>query len=231
MTVPRRRRTRGYPLAGLVGLEGSQAHIWDLYSESVKLNREVQGAPGYGLYESIVEALRPAIVRGVRSILIATPDNKEYGSFIDHLRRRHSWLFRSGSQGRTVFAQLSRPATSPEQVRSLVKSEEFKEKLAAVLGEDLLHILNLLDQRLSDSQGVETMLFSLKEVEAAVYRDGKSVEYILVTERFRDQNRGRIERLLQMASNKKMKTRIILRDTSAEARVSQFGGLLCLLRE
>lgn len=225
----RRRRARGYPLAQLVGLEEGYARLWDLYSQSVKPSSEVHVTAGYQLYESIVEALRPAVAQGVTSVLIATPDEKQYSSFIEHLRRRHGWLLRSSSASRTAFAHILKPASSPEQVRDLAKSEEFKKKLEALLEEDQLHIISLLEERLNTREGVKTLLFSMEDVEDAVYRASKHVESILVTERFRDANRRRIDRLLQIAINKKMKTKIIRKGTAADARISQFGGLLCIL--
>jgi stalled ribosome rescue protein Dom34 len=92
-------------------------------------------------------------------------------------------------------------------------------------------VMGVLEKRLNDSEGIETLLFALGEVEAAVYGGERSPEYILVTEVFRSRNRRRAERLLQVAANKGVRTRIVRADTSAGARVTQFGGLVCMLRE
>ena len=91
--------------------------------------------------------------------------------------------------------------------------------------------MGVLEKHLNDPGGIETLLFTLKEVEGAVYGGEKSPEYVLVTEVFRSRNRRRIDRLLQMAANKNIKTRIVKPDTPVGARLAQFGGLVCMLRE
>ena len=89
----------------------------------------------------------------------------------------------------------------------------------------------VLEKRLNDPEGIETLLFTLKEVENAVYGGEESPEYVLVTEVFRSRNRRRVDRLLQVAGNKGVRTRIVRADTSAGVRMTQFGGLVCMLGE
>jgi stalled ribosome rescue protein Dom34 len=91
--------------------------------------------------------------------------------------------------------------------------------------------MGVLEKRLNDPEGIETLLSALGDVEDAVYRSERSPEYILVTEVFRSRNRRRAGRLLQVAANKNVRTRIVKADTSAGARVTKFGGLVCMLRE
>jgi len=67
-------------------------------------------------------------------------------------------------------------------------------------------------------------------VENAVYRDDRSPDYILITEDFRLKHRRRINRLLQVAANKDVKTRIIKSDTPEATRITQLGGLVCMLK-
>ena len=86
-------------------------------------------------------------------------------------------------------------------------------------------------ERLNDPEGIEALLFTLEEVENAVYGNVRSPEYILVTELFRSKNRRRTQRLLQVATNKNIRTAIIKPNTPAGARMAQFGGLVCMLRE
>jgi len=231
MPVPRRRRRRGYPVAILIGLEGNQAFIWDVYSESVKPGERIRGDDGYNFYESIVDIIRPSVKRGIKSILIAAPHKNDYQKFMNHIGKHQGWLLRGWSLNTVSFEHIPAPAFTADQVRDLVKARGFMEKFTEVYQEDLQQVMNVLEKRLNDLKGIETLLFTLKEVENAVYGDDESPEYILITELFRTKNRRRTQRLLHVAANKNIKTRIIKQDTPAGARITQLGGLVCMVRE
>jgi stalled ribosome rescue protein Dom34 len=76
------------------------------------------------------------------------------------------------------------------------------------------------------------VLYSLKEIEAKIYSQEKRSEsrtdYLLLTDKYLagSKQKNRIHRLLQIAKNKKMKTRIINAETPAGTRISQFGGIV-----
>ena len=61
----------------MVGLEARRAVLWHVFSEVVKLDGiverggESENGKLYDFHESIVNALRPALREGVRSIVIA----------------------------------------------------------------------------------------------------------------------------------------------------------------
>jgi stalled ribosome rescue protein Dom34 len=129
-----------------------------------------------------------------------------------------------------TFEHIPEPAMNSGQVRELVKSPGFKGRLSEVTQGDIQQVMDVLEKRLNDPEGIETLLFTLKEVENAVYRGEEIPEYVLVTEVFRSRNGRRVDRLLQMAANKDVKTRIVKADTSAGTRINQFGGLVCMLR-
>lgn len=226
--MPRRRRRRGYPVAMLIGLEGDRASTWDIYSESVKSGPRIQGEDRYNFYESIVDALRPGIKEGVKSILIAAPNEKDYSAFMDHIRKHQGWLLGGWSLNTATFTHIQEPAMSARQVRELVGTRGFREKLAEASQGDIQQVMGVLEKRLNDPEGIETVLFTLKEVEEAVYGNGETPEYILVTELFLSRNRRRTTRLLQVAANRDIGTRIIGPDTPAGARIAQFGGLVCM---
>jgi len=229
--MPRRRRRRGYPAAILIGLEGDQAIVWDVYSESVKLGKRIRGDDEYSFYESIVDVLRPRIEDGVKGMLIAAPDEKDYQGFMNHITKHQGWLLGGWSLNTVTFEHVPASAMNADQVRDLVKTHGFKEKLAEVTGGDIRRVMSVLERRLNDPEGIEALLFTLEEVENAVYGNERSPEYILVTELFRFKNRRRTQRLLQVAANKNVRTVIIKPDTPAGARITQFGGLVCMLRE
>lgn len=227
--MPRCRRRRGYPLAILVGLDGSQAALWSVFSESVKPGERVQEDDEYNFYESIVDALRPSMKQGIKSILIAAPDEKDYQGFLNHIRRHQSWLIDGMGTNTITLERLPKPAMEPHQVRELVRKRGFREKLSEVYRGDIKQVMNVLERHLNNPDEIETLLFTLGEVENAVYRDNGSPDYILVTEDFLSKHRRRTQRLLQIAANKDVKTRIITDGTPAASRIAQFGGLVCML--
>jgi len=216
-------------VAILIGLEGNQAVTWGIYSESVKPGKRIQGDDEYIFFESIVDTLRPSLKQGIKSVLIAATDEKGYQDFMNHIRKHQSWLLKGWSLNTATFERIPESAMNADQVRDLVKAHGFKEKLSEVAQGDIRQVMNILEKRLNDPEGIEMVLFTLKEVENAVYGNEKSPEYILVTELFRSQNRRRTDRLLQIAANKNVKTRIVKPGTPAGARIAQFGGLVCML--
>jgi stalled ribosome rescue protein Dom34 len=229
--MSRRRGRRGYPLALLVGLEGPRASTWEVYSESVREGKRIQGEDDYSFYESIVDALRPAVKQGVRSVLVAAPDERDYGKLMAHIGRHQGWLLGGWSLNTVAFERLSQKAMDIEHVRELVRSRGFRERLTETTRADVRGVMEALERRISDPEGIETLLFTLEEVEAAIRGDEGGPEYILLTEAFRDRHRRRINRLLQIASSRGIKTRVVGIDTSAGARIIQLGGLVCMLRE
>ncbi len=229
MPMPRRRRRRGYPLAVLVGLEGSRAALWSVFSESVKPGERLQGDDEYNFYESVVDALRPSIKQGIKSVLVAAPDEKDYQGFVNHIRRHQSWLLNGKGPNSTAFVHLFERATENRQVRELVRSRGFKQKLTEVYRDDVKQVMGVLESRLNDPDGIEALLFTLEDVEDVMYRGDRSPSYILVTEDFLSKHRRRTQRLLQIAANKEVKTRIIKHGTPAAARIAQLGGLVCML--
>jgi stalled ribosome rescue protein Dom34 len=80
------------------------------------------------------------------------------------------------------------------------------------------------------------VLFSLEEAEGVIYSQeisGKAKpEYLLLTDSYLagDKRKVRLNRLLQIAQNKKIKTRIVNKESPAGIRLNQLGGLVCLLK-
>ena len=228
--MPRRRGRRGYPLALLVGLEGHRASTWDVYSESVREGRRIRGEDEYNFYEAIVDALRPAVKQGVRSVLVAAPDEKDYEKLMAHIGRHQGWLLGGWSLNTVTFERLSQRAMDAEQVRELVRAKGFKERLVETTQMDTRGVMEALERLMSDPEGIESLLFTLEEIEMAIRGDNGGLEYILLTEAFRDRHRRRVDRLLQIASSRGIKTRVVRPDTPAGSRITQLGGLVCMLR-
>jgi len=111
-----------------------------------------------------------------------------------------------------------------------VKTKEFHKLIAETTSDEVDLIIDALEKRLRTVNSDSAVLFSLKEIEDRVYDqkrdDDSETKYLILTDKYladsRDKNR--INRLLQIANNKKVKTRIINAETSAGNRVSQLGG-------
>jgi stalled ribosome rescue protein Dom34 len=148
-----------------------------------------------------------------------------------HIGRHQGWLLGGWSLNTVAFERLSQRAMDAEQVRGLVRVGGFMERLANVTQADVRGVMEALERRMSDPEGIETLLFTLEEVEDAIRGDEGCPEYILLTEAFRDKHRRRADRLLQIASGRGIKTRVVGPDTPAGARITQLGSLVCMLRE
>ncbi|MFH2111496.1 MAG: hypothetical protein ABIJ47_09590 [Candidatus Bathyarchaeota archaeon] len=226
--MPRRRR--GYPVAVLIGLNQDHATLWDVFSESVKPGPKVYEASKYALHEAIVNHLRPRFSEGVKTVLAAAENGDLYEGFMAHIRKHHSWLLKGWELNTVTFIRLEEPASDAEEVRRLVSTPMFKSKLLEASEGDLNQVMGALERRLSSPEGIETVVFSLEDAEAAVYSEAPP-EYLLVLEAFQRKHARRTMRLLQVAQNRNVKTRVIPAGSSHTARLSQFGGLVCMLRD
>lgn len=212
----------------LIGLEGRKASLWNIFSESVQPRSQLHGEDAYSFYESVVDHLRPCVKQGIKSILVAAPSDRDYTEFMGHLEKHQGWLLKGWSLNTVTFERIPEPAMSIDQVRALVKSESFKEKLSSLQEDDVKPVIDALEKLLNDPEGIQRILFTIKEAEDAVYRKDPRPEYILVTEKFRSIHIRRVERLLQVASNRGIKTMIVKENTPAGIRLTQFGGLVCI---
>lgn len=231
---------RGYPVAILVGIEQTQAVLWKIFSHvakqeaSISLNGSRADSKAlYSFHEAIVNALRPTLKEGVRSIIIASPQKTNYGQeFLSHLRGHHAWLF-SGTNKATIN-EITGSAVTPTQVENLTSTQTFKELITQTTTQETENLRELLEKRLNTAD--QFVLFSLEEAENAVYSPeivGKPTpEYLLLTNNYLAGNRrrNRVHRLMQIAQNKKIKTRIVSEESPAGVRLNQLGGLVCLLK-
>ncbi len=242
MTRKRRDYKRGYPLAVLVGLEEGRAVLWRVFSEVVKPDsmverpRESQREDLYAFHESIVNALRPALREGVRSVIIAAPARTDYAMrFLDHIRRHHGWLLREGPSA-VAFGELVGSAGQLHEVHELVRTKAFRDAIRETTSRDAENIAAVLEKSLDSHDSGMVVLYSLKEIEDLVYGrpDKKSLrpEHVVLTNMYLKDtmNKGRIQKLLQISKNIGVKTTIVNAETRTGSRLSQFGGLVCLAK-
>jgi stalled ribosome rescue protein Dom34 len=232
---------RGYPVAVLAGIEQNTAAIWKIYSQVAKPDQTIrlEGTRSdskalYSFHEAIINALRPTLKEGVKSIIIAAPQKTSYSQdFMTHVKGHHAWLF-SGAN-KATFKLLVGSAVTHAQVSNLTSSGEFKQSVSDSTLEETENIRELVEKRLIQPERL--VLFSLEEAEDAIYGPEPPVgkpkpEYLLLTDTYLagEKRRGRLNRLMQIAQNKKIKTRIVNAESPAGARLNQLGGLVCLLK-
>lgn len=227
-------------MALLVGFEDDHAVLWRIFSRVVKLSLrlELEGKRTdekvlYNFHESVVDGLKPALKEGVRTIVVTAPARTTYAKdFVEHVRKHHRYLIQSKTPNRANFAELVGSANDDIKVAELAKTKEFTDLIAETTSEEADQVVNSLDKHLYGTGNNSVVLYSLKEIEDNIYSQEKSREfrtdYLLLTEKYLagSKQKNRIHRLLQIAKNKKVKTRIINSETPAGTRISQFGGIV-----
>lgn len=228
--MPRRRRRRGYPLAILIGLENKKAFFWNVFSNSIKSGSVIVWKNNeYNFFEGLIDELRPQIKQGVKTVLLVSESNKKHEGFMGHIRKHQGWMLKGYELNRVSFQFIEGSAKDIDSVTELVNESGFKASVRRGADEDLNVVMSVFEKRVSSREGIEELWFSLNEVEDAVFA-GMEAEYLIITQEFQERHRRRTQRLLQIAENKGVKTKIIPHGSKHVARISQFGGLILLLK-
>jgi stalled ribosome rescue protein Dom34 len=231
---------RGYPVAVLVGVEQEHAAIWHIFSQVAKqqqtipLNSERKDQKVlYSFHETIINALRPVLKEGVRSIIVASPPRTSYAQeFLSHIKAHHSWLLQGTNKA--SFSQITGSASAPSQVATLTKTSAFKQLIEENATEETENLLEILEKRLNKTDHL--VLFSLQEAEVLILNlqaPGKpQPEYLLLTDDYLASSRqkNRVNRLMQIAAKNGVKTRVINAESKAGMRLTQLGGIVCLAK-
>ena len=231
---------RGYPVAVLVGIEPDYAAIWYIYSQVAKHQQTLHLANRndskalYGFHENIINALRPVLKEGVRSIVIASPPRTTFsGDFLGHIKAHHNWLVQGAN--RASLAQVTGSSSTPQQVTSLIRTAEFKQLIQENVDQETENLLEILERRLSKADNL--VLFSLQEAENLILNPqapGKpQPEYLMLTNTYlvTSRQKNRVNRLMQIAANSGVKTRVISAESNAGIRLTQLGGIVCLAKQ
>lgn len=230
---------RGYPVAVLVGIEADHAALWQIFSQVAKhqqtipLNNRKDQKTLYSFHENIINALRPVLKEGVRSVIIASPPRSTYSTdFMCHIKAHHTWL----NQGinKASISQITGSASAPQQVAALTKTATFKQLIQENAEEETENLLEILERRLSKTDNL--VLFSLQEAENLILNSqsqGKpKPEYLMLTNTYLAETRqkNRVNRLMQIAAREGVKTRVIDVESTAGKRLTQLGGIVCLAK-
>ncbi len=240
--TPKPSYRRGYAVAIIIGLSENSAGLWHIYSEVAKpmVTLRLEGnrnnvKAAYNFHEDIVNALRPTLNQGVRSLILVSPPRTVYAQeLIEHVRRHHAWL----TQGRNkvTFVEMTGSAVTRAEVYALTKNSIFNKIIQDATVQETENLLDLLENRLSDSSGAYDILFSLAEVEKAILcyqKHGPVPELLLLTNDYLSASRqkGRLNRVMQVAENRKVRTRVVDAETPAGKRLTQLGGIVCITKQ
>jgi stalled ribosome rescue protein Dom34 len=227
----------------LVGLKDDQAILWKVFSNVVKPEKTInlngtRNDPKvvYNFHEAIVNALRPNFKEGVKSIIVAAAPRTDHAQdFLNHVRGHHSWL----TQGteKATFAQITGTATTVHDVTVLTRTPEFRQIIGETNSQESENLLELLEKNLNASGEALLVLYSLDEIEEKIlstWLPGKpKPDYLMIVDTYLSGNRqkNRLQRIVQIAANRKVKSRIVKADSPAGKRILQFGGMVCILKE
>jgi stalled ribosome rescue protein Dom34 len=231
---------RGYPVAILIGVEEEQASIWKVFSkvakhqQTIRIGSDRKDQKGtYNLHETIINSLRPILKEGVRSVIIASSSKTSYAQDLqNHIRAHHSWL--SQGANKATISLIVGSASTPPQVAALTQKPIFKQLIIENAKEETENLLEILERRLNKAD--DLVLFSLEEAEKLILSQqlpGKpQAEYLLLTDNYlvKSRQKSRLHRLMQIAQNKKVKTKVINVESDAGARLTQLGGLICIAK-
>lgn len=233
---------RGYPVAILAGLEDDRAVLWKVFSNVVKPEKTISldgtrndSKAVYNFHESIVNALRPTLKEGVRSVILASPARTNHAQrFIDHIREHHAWLVQGPNKA--VFSEANGSASTLSEVAALTKTLMFRQLICETTSEEAEDLIDMLEKRLNASDKNAVVLYSLEEAEDLILDPQKpskpKPEYLMLTDKYLSNSRekNRIHRLMQIATNRKVKTRIVDAESPAGQRLTQLGGMVCFAK-
>jgi stalled ribosome rescue protein Dom34 len=224
----------------IIGIEVDHATLWQIFSQVAKpqqtipLNGERKDQKAlYNFHETIINALRPVLKEGVRSMVVASPPRTSYAQdFLYHIKAHHAWL--TQGTNKATFSQITGSASSPTQVAALTKTSAFKQLIQENATKETENLLEILEKRLSKTDNL--VLFSLQEAETLILNPqatGKpQPEYLMLTDDYLGGSRqkNRVNRLMMIAAKNGVKTRVINGESNAGARLTQLGGIVCLAK-
>jgi stalled ribosome rescue protein Dom34 len=198
-------------------------------------NTRKDAKAAYNFHEAIVNAIRPTLNEGVKSLIIASPPRTSYSDdFLQHVRGHHVWLVQGPSKA--TFSTITGSAANTHDVTLLTRTPQFKQLVGETTTTETENLLELLEKRLNADSMLPLVLYSQQEAEDAIlgaWVPGKpKPEILLLTDTYLSGSRqkSRLQRLMQVASNRGVKTRVVDHETVAGKRLTQLGGLVCILK-
>lgn len=240
----KKRPKRGHPIAILIGLHDNDAVFWRIFSESIRLHHKINRGRKrrnqnkmqiFHFHEEIINALRPIIKEGIRSIILLSPPKEEYSDeFLNHVNKHHSWLLKKGDN-QVIFSKIvGNQAKTQKDVYYLKTQEHFKEIVDKTSNQEGLLILAELTKIVNKNEKFSKVLYTWREIdyEFKLFKQNPNLpkpNYIILTEEYlkNPKNRNKTQRILQIAKNLEIKTKIVSKESEAGSIVEKFGGLVC----
>ncbi len=239
---------RGHQIAILIGFHDNDAVFWKIYSENIKFHKRIKRGRKrksqnkkhlYHFHEEIINTLRPIIKEGIRSVILLSPPKDEYSDeFLNHVNKHHSWLLKKGDR-QVVFSKIiANQAKTQKDVYYLKTQEYFRDIVDETSNQEGLLILEELKEIINKNEKFSKILYTWREIENELRLIKKNPNlpkpnYIILTEEYQKnpKNRNKMQRILQIARNLEIKTKIVKLESEAGTIVDQFGGLICYIRK
>jgi stalled ribosome rescue protein Dom34 len=112
----------------------------------------------------------------------------------------------------------------------------FRQLICETTSEEAEDLIDILEKRLNASDKNAVVLYSLEEAEDLILGPQKpskpKPEYLMLTDKYLSNSRekNRIHRLMQIATNRKVKTKIVDAESPAGLRLTQLGGIVCFAK-
>jgi stalled ribosome rescue protein Dom34 len=227
-------------LAILIGFGESVAIVWRVYSQVIKFEATVNlnGTRGdvkvlYNFHEALVNSLRVILGEGVRSVILVSPPRTTYGqTFAEHIKEHHAWLTQGANK--IVLTEITGTAVTRADLASLAKRPDFREIIQNATFEETENLLELLEKRLNSPNQNDVVMYSLEGVEQSILNSHEKLtfEFLLLTNEYlaKTHDKRRLNRLMQIATNRKVKTRVVNSSTPTGKRLAQLGGIVLLAK-
>ena len=240
----KKRGKRGHPIAILIGLHDSDAVVWRIFSETIRFHLKITRGRKrkyqdkkqiYHFHEKIINTIRPIIKEGIRSIILLSPPKEDYSDeFLNHVNKHHSWLLKKGDK-QVVFSKIiGNQAKTQKDVYYLKTQEYFNAIIDKTSNQEGLLILEELTEIINKNEKFSKILYTWKEIDQELRLIKKNPKlnkpnYIILTQEYLNnpKNRNNTYRILQIAKNLEIKTKIVSQESEAGAIVNNFGGLVC----
>lgn len=236
---------RGFLVALLIGFDEKEIHTWKVYSHSLRVYKTINltrkwkyldDKQIYKVLEELVNLIRIVIRDGLKSILLASSQKKDYSTiFLDHINKHHQWLVRSRGYNRISIGEIVGTANTLEGANYLISQEKSLDIISETTSDEINLLVKQLNKIINVGDPNKILLYSLEDIEALIYGKGKKdksaadkLDFLIVTENFinHQKQKNRIHRLMQIANNKGIITKTISIENPAVERFDQFGGIL-----
>ncbi len=240
----KRRPKRGHPIGILIGLHIDNAVIWKVYSNSIRFflkvsrgrkRRNQSRKQLYNFHEKLINVLRPIIKEGNRNLILLSPPKELYSNeFLNHINKHHRWLLKKGESQVILSKVVGNQAKTKKDILYLKSQESFKNIIDKSSNQEGLLILGQLKDLINKNENHSKILYTLEEInrELRLIKENPNKNkpnYIILTEEYitNPKNRNKAHRILQIAKNLEIKTKIVKQESEAGAILDKFGGLIC----